>query len=288
MGNTGSTLKESNSNFNNKFNWILSYPMLEYPFYNIDNISKDNLKNYIDLRLECPPVINIGVIPIHPIASVVSILNYQLVKNKLTIFPPSKLFIYNNCKYFENISGILSFEVIFKAIEKYGFCSEIDYMYHTENISNLPSPHHYTSAEPYKFIEIFRVKNDLNTLKIILNEKQPILIGFVLYLDLFKIVDKIWLPDFDNDKRIGGCTAVIVGYNNDSECFFLKLAYGTEFGNSGYITIPYEYITNCDLTPELYYIDFKKNRVEGYLNQTKEMISIQKKTQDPSFNSIFN
>ena len=105
MGNTSSYEKGTDYElFKSRFNWVTSYPMIEYPFYDV-NIEEKN-KSYIDMRLDCPPIIDIGIIPIHGIASVVSLLNYQLVKNKLKIFPPSKLFIYHNCKYFENVKKI--------------------------------------------------------------------------------------------------------------------------------------------------------------------------------------
>lgn len=285
MGNASSSGTENNSSFFlNRYNWITSYPMNEYPYYECNK--NFNLKSYIDLRLDCPPIIDIGVIPIHPIASVVSILNYQLVKNKLKIFPPSKLFIYHNCSYFEGVTNLLSFEMIFKAIEKYGFCSEIEFQYHSDNLHIKPSYKNYNDALAYKYIDIQRVKNNLNTIKSCLHEGIPLLIGFVIYTDLYKIVDKIWLPDLEKDKRLGGCSGVIVGYNDDSESFFLKMAFSENFGNSGYITIPYEYINNQDLTPEIYIINLNKNRIEGCINQSKEMIKINniKKTEK---NSIF-
>ena len=121
MGGTSSSQIDTNGNnflFHKKYNWIPAYPMKEYDYINKDNYSKyitghvDLEKKYVDLRPDCPPILDINDIPVHPIASVCSIINYQLNKNKLPLFPPSRLFIYHNCCFFEGLNSIFSFEVI--------------------------------------------------------------------------------------------------------------------------------------------------------------------------------
>ena len=55
------------------------------------------------------------------------------------------------------------------------------------------------------------------------------------------------------------------------------MAYGKNFGISGYITIPYKYILDIELVPEIYYLDLKKNRIEGSINQNREVRSLENK-----------
>lgn len=285
MGNSESILNNNNSHeksfYNTKYNWVPSYPLIEFEQITLDNLNKliskyeDNLSNYIDLRVNCPPVLDVGLIPIHPIATVCSMLNYLLKKNKLPIFPPSRLFIYHNCAYFPEIKSILSYDVILRSIIKYGFCSEIDFEYTLDNLNNSPSNINYKVAEAFKFLEIYRIDNNINLLKIMLQNDMPLIIGIALYYDLKKIVDKLWLPDFKIDKRVGGITGLIVGYVEDREVFILQLSYGKNFGLSGYVSIPYEYVLNKLLVPEIYYIDLKKNRIEGFITQRREVVSLQ-------------
>jgi hypothetical protein len=286
MGNSESVI-ENNSHeknfYNIKYNWITSYPLIEYDLLNLDNLSKilpnykNNLSQYIDLRVNSPPILDIRTIPIHPIASVCSMLNFQLIKCKLPIFPPSRLFIYHNCGYFPNVESLLSFDTIFKSIEKFGFCSEIDLEYSEDNLINTPTNLNYKVAEAFKFINIYRVDNSLEIIKILLQNEMPLLLGIVLYYDLKKIVDKMWLPDLSIDKRIGGITALLVGYIDERKDFILQFSYGKTFGLSGYVTIPYEYVLNKLFVPEIYYIDLNKNRIEGFINQRREVISLQDK-----------
>ena len=51
--------------------------------------------------------------------------------------------------------------------------------------------------------------------------------------------------------------------------------HGRHYGTNGFVLIPFDYILNPKYTGELYTIDFKKERVEGYINQRKEMVNLQ-------------
>jgi len=170
--------------------------------------------------------------------------------------------------------------MIFKAIEQYGVCSEIDFEFNQDNLSVEPTQRNYSVAECFKFIQVYRIKNDLEFMKLLIKNDMPLMIGMVLYTDLIKIVDKLWMPDFSIDKRIGGTSGLIVGYSDDRSCFFVKFAYGKDFGSSGYILVPYEYVQNIDLVPEIYYLDLKKNRIEGFLNQRRETVSLESKMKE--------
>ena len=284
MGNTQTNIVDKPvniSSFDNKYNWILSYPLKEYDKIDSSNIEKycplNIKKKYIDLRVNCPPILNIENIPVHPIASICSLLNYQLNKNKLPTFPPSRLYIYHNCNFFLNIKSLLSFEIIFKAIEQYGFCSELDYSFNEENLSIKPNNNHYNVGEAFKFIDVKRIPNQLEIIQQFLKNDIPLLIGIVLYNDLNKVVYRLNVPDLTLDKRIGGTSGLIVGYSDDNNTFFVKFAYGKSFGSSGYLSIPYEYILNTDLVPEIYSVDLIKHRIEGFLNQKKKTINLEKK-----------
>ena len=301
MGNSISEIDINNPEiffFKKKYNWIPSFPMKEY-----DNITNSNVgkyinttfelsKTYIDLRVNCPPILNIGELPLHPIATVVSMINYQLNVNKLPLFPPSRLFIYKNCGFYPEVKSVISYEMIFKSIDKFGFCSEVDFPYIEENLYSKPSIKDYKIAESFKFIDVFKVDNDIKLLKRFLQNEKPLMIGMVLYNGLEKIIDKIWLPDLSIDKRVGGITGLIVGYSDDRECFIIKMAFGKSFGNSGYIMVPYNYINDVTLVPEIYYLDLKKNRIEGFINQKREVISLSNEKKiyndNNSYKSIFN
>jgi len=303
MGNTSSSPVEEKdiTHFNTKYNWVPSFPMREYTTISEQNITKCvvnpyvDTKKYVDLRNNFPPVLDIGNIPVHTIASVCSVIHYQLIKNKLPIFPPSRLFIYKNLGYYPDVHSIIPYESVFKSIEKYGICSEVDFPYIIENLNITPSSKNYKIAEAFKFIDVYKITNKLEIIKTFLQDGKPLLIGMVLYYDLNNITDRLWLPDLTIDKRIGGISGIIIGYVDDRQQFIVKLELGDYMGLSGYVSVPYEYIVNTDLVPEIYYIDLCKMRVEGYMSQYKELISLQqnsvnKKINQPvtDLNNLFN
>ena len=93
MGNSESQHIEQTQHsiyfFKTKYNWIPSFPMKEYETITAKNIGKyintsfELHKSYIDLRVDAPPTLNTGELPLHPIATVSSMLNYQLNRIRL-------------------------------------------------------------------------------------------------------------------------------------------------------------------------------------------------------------
>ena len=283
MGNSESNDYQKKDFFNPMYNWILSFPTKEYECIDNDNCKKlintdyDTNKLYIDLRNKCPPILDIGKIPIHTVSTIASILNYQLTRNKLNVFPPSLLFIYKNCCLYEDVNSLITYDCVFKSIEKCGFCSEMDLPINISNVKDVTIPsNYYKNAESYKFVTIFRVKNSIQLIKHFLQNDMVLAIGFVIYTDLNKISNSLWIPDFNKDTRLGGMTGMIVGYLESKEEFIVQLGLGKYFGTSGYITIPYQYISDRDLVPEIYYIDLDKAKIEGSLTQQREIISLNK------------
>jgi len=281
MGNTESSEYQKKKFFNPMYNWILSFPNKEYEIIDNENSKKiintdyDSNKQYIDLRNKCPPILDIGKLPIHTVSTIASILNYQLTRNKLTVFPPSLLFIYKNISFYEDVNSLITYDCIFKSIEKYGFCSEIDLSSEISNIKDISIPLDiYKRAESYKFINVYRIGNSIQLIKHFLQNDMVLAIGFVLYTDLNKISNNLWIPDFNKNNKLGRMTGMVVGYLDSKQEFIIQLGLGKYFGTSGYITMPYEYLSDKDLVPEIYYIDLEKSKIEGSLTQQREIISL--------------
>ena len=285
--------------YSSKYNWILSYPQKKIIYMTPDNLSQfinktahvnedktiiSNIKkkNYIDLRSMCPDILNDNNLNISTINTICFILHYQLIRNKLDIFPPSRLFIYHNINFFKHVHNIFSFDIIFKAISNYGVCSELSYKYNVDNYNNNNLTNIlYNEAEQYKYINIYRIPNSINMLKTMLKNDMIVMIGFIVYNNFHNNDTKINLSDTNTNSIIGGTTGSIVGYIDAQESFIVALSYGKQIGKNGYILIPYKYIENKDLVPELYYIDFDKTRIDSFnfnkkkkhINKTNEHVS---------------
>lgn len=267
--------------YNIKYNLTPSLPDHEYKIINLFLLKKmnnalieENLDDkYIDLRNNFPSIINIGNLPFNPIASVVYAIHYSLLKNNLPIFQPSMMFIYHNIKYYESITNLFTFDNIFKAIKKYGICSEIQFKSTQENINIKPSALLYDQAESYKFLKIYKVDNNIELIKHLLKKKYPILIGFTVFYNIENIDSFMWMPN-ELDSKVGGLSGLIVGFIEDRNMFIVAQSFGECFGTSGFVLIPYDYILNTNYTFERYIIEFDSNRVENNINQKKKMFEI--------------
>ena len=312
MGNSESHSNNKNTEINesiplsknisfyfDKYNLIPSLPGHEYSIINMEiltkqyNIDVDSTSDYLDLRSTFPNIINMNVLPFNPVISVVYVLHWALLRNKLPLFPPSAMYIYRNITFYKNVKSLLCFDVIFQSIKEFGFCSENEFHTVTENLS-LDMPNHIKNKSlAFKFIKICKAEHKLETIQHLLNNKCPILIGMTIYYDLSKINSYMWMPDPNQDKKLGGLGGVLVGYINDRRMFIMTSTFGESFGTSGFILVPYDYVLNSNYTFELYTIDFDTDRVDGYINQLKQMVSLENinistKTKKEYSKDVFN
>ena len=263
-----------NEYYGYKYNLVPSFPNLNKIILDDKILDKTfNLNNegivpkYVDLRATFPDILDIGDLPLNPIYAVSYMLQYALLKQNLPVFPPSNIFIFLNCKFYRFSPRILTLETIFKSIRTNGFCSENDFRTNKDNLNKSITEGMRQKAVSYKFINIGKVKQDLETIKKVLLSKQPILVGLTVYYSLNRVTNAFWLPDVNIESIQGGIAGVIVGYIEDREVFIVAQTFGSQFGENGYILVPFDYILNPNYTFELYTLALDKNRIEGYITQ---------------------
>ena len=266
-----------NNHYSKRYNLVPSYKNDTYEVMdkNFFNNKNTDLPGFIDLRKSFPSIIEVKTLPFNTLACVSYLLEYSLLKNDLAVFPPSLMFIYKHCKFFNGVSDLISFETIFKSIRSKGFCIETEFRTNKNNLSCESIPNNlYEKAIPYKFIKVYRVLNNLTDIKTVLLNEYPILIGFSVYSKLSRISDKLWIPDHNTEQNMGGIGGVLVGFMEERKLFIMAQTYGKNFGQNGYILVPYEYILNKNYTFEMYALDVDKKRVNGYLNHNKPVVSL--------------
>ena len=273
-----------NKQYSPKYNLIPSHPGHEYETITLSTLKKkyevgevEKLDKYVDLRGSFPNIINISNIPFNPIGCISYLLHYSLLKNNLPVFPPSMMYIFNNIQFYPNVSSLLNYDSIFQSIQDNGFCSENELRTNEANIGISASEKTREKAMAFKFINIYKVENNINTIKVLIKHKYPILIGITVYYDMSNIDTYLWMPDKNQDRKLGGLGGVIVGYIDERKMFIVASTFGENFANSGYMLIPYDYIMNENYTFEKYILDFNADRVNGYISQRREMVSLETK-----------
>ena len=53
---------------------------------------------------------------------------------------------------------------------------------------------------------------------------------------------------FPSEENLGGHAMLACGYSDEDQVFLVRNSWGTDWGDRGYCYMPYEYLTNTDLT----------------------------------------
>ena len=135
-----------------------------------------------------------------------------------------------------------------KCIAKYCACSEIHFPYEMELFSCTPSISAVKAARTHiSGFKYLSVSQDLIHIKQALFSGYPILVGIQLYTSFESdIVAKngiVQLPD-ENEVNLGGHCVLIYGYSDITKTFTLANCWGTEWGQKGYFTLPYNDVLN--------------------------------------------
>ena len=234
----------------------------------------DQLLDYndiIDLRGSFPPLVNIEKWNGSISTSLSAIIYYELIKLNQNIFIPSRQFIHYNSLLYSSrnqnsISSITpSIRYTLKSIAKWGFCPEQYFPFNLEKLYEKPSKNVYNVAGQYG-IEYYRVSSNLNDIKLVLNNKKPIISSIPFYSSFqdpnIRITGRVPYPD-ETDINIGALGIVILGYIEEKELFIVRFPFGDLWGDHGYGYLSYKYI--IEMAMDLWIINIiTKEKIENY------------------------
>ncbi len=150
-----------------------------------------------------------------------------------------------------------------------GICHDSSWPYTTTNIANFatpPSPGLTTmdgdaincKAMPAGSIPTASVDQTLSAIQTILAANVPVIVGIQVYQSFESAAVTssgiIPMPNTATEKLMGGHAIVLVGYDNSTNTFLMRNSWGTSWGQSGYATIPYDYIINGNLASSFWAI----------------------------------
>lgn len=217
-----------------------------------------NLPDKVDLRPDCPPVLEQLSIGSCTAVAIANCYKFLLMKEKLPVFLPSRLFIYYNERLIQGTIERDSGALIrngFKTISKQGVCDENLWKYDTSNFKQKPSSICYSEALKHRAVEYQRVGQNLNEMKSCLVEGFPIVVGFTAY-ESFEGKQAAQSGNLNlpasGEQKLGGHAVLIVGYDSDSGRFIAMNSWGSNWGLQGYFTIPFEYFTNAELASDFW------------------------------------
>lgn len=225
-------------------------------------IDLDTLPKKVDLRDKCSPVENQTTLGSCTANSVVGALEYleNLTGNTGSLFENfSRLFVYYNTR---EIGGTLeedsggSLRDTIKALANFGTCNETVWTYDIEKFRIRPCEECYSEGVTHKITEYSRLDSFPDMLSC-LAAGFPFVFGFSVYTGFegpaMASTGVLNLPGAD-EIFMGGHAVCAVGYDMDAKTVLVRNSWGADWGQGGYFTIPFAYISNPALAADFWTI----------------------------------
>lgn len=209
----------------------------------------------IDLRDQCPSVYDQGELGSCTANALAG--NVQYIHPDLT---PSRLFIYYDERHIEHTINSDSGAQIrdgIKSLVKQGVCQEELWPYDINAFAVKPPLHCYQEAKKGLISRYVRLTNHIDELKTCLVLRFPFVMGISVYesFEGTEVAKSGIVPmPGEDEEPLGGHAVMVVGYDDMEDHFIVRNSWGPDWGLKGYFFLPYAYVTNPNLTSDIWSI----------------------------------
>lgn len=202
----------------------------------------------VDLRLKMPAVYDQGQLGSCTANAAAAVYEYELVKQGLLDWKPSRLMLYYLERELENSissdSGAMMSDGI-KALITTGVCDERIWPYHIAQFRVKPNATAYAQAKNphHHALKARRLAMTLQDIKASLIGGNPPCLGFAVYSSFYDIGSdgKMPLPQ-PGENLEGGHEVVVAGYDDTIRAGIIRNSWGPDWGDKGYFYMPYSYM----------------------------------------------
>jgi C1A family cysteine protease len=254
------------------YGWHPDLPDSRDHLYAAPRIAVVALPQSVDLRQQCPPVYDQGRIGSCTANAIAGAFEFELGKQQLADFMPSRLFIYYNERVMEHNVASDAGAMIrdgMKSVNKQGVCPEEQWPYDDtpadsegrfpvgSRAAQRPSSECYAAALRHRASTYQRVVRELDQMRGCLASGYPFVFGFTVYsgfeTQAVAQTGRVEMPTPDEDV-VGGHAVLAVGYDDAAQRFLVRNSWGTGWGDAGYFTMPYAYLTERSLSADFWTI----------------------------------
>ena len=187
---------------------------------------------------------------------------FEQIKQGLTDFMPSRLFIYYNERVVEGTVGSdsgASLDDGIKTLLTKGVCSESTWPYNIVVFKTQPPATAFTQALTHQITGNKKMPTSVDGFKTAINMEYPVAFGFTVYpyMESAEMASRgVLKMPMRGEQPLGGHAVVCVGYSDnmqaDGHKGFLKIrnSWGADWGQQGYFWMPYAYV-NAGLCDDL-------------------------------------
>lgn len=219
------------------------------------------LPDRVDLRKDCPKVYDQGQLGSCTANAIAGAYQYNRKHQKQEDFVPSRLFIYYNERAMEGTvesdAGAYIRDGI-KVVGKFGAPPEELWPYDIGTFADKPPDDAFKMGKYFQAVKYFRLDHtNIDEIRGCLAAKFPIVFGFSVYSSIEKAAKTGDIPmPAQSDSLEGGHAVLAVGYDQDSKRIIFRNSWGTGWGDKGYGTLPYDYVTNDNLADDFWTLRF--------------------------------
>jgi C1A family cysteine protease len=259
-----------------RYNWIPDLPDHRDHKFIETVVAPLKLPTTVDLRKQCPPVVNqgqIGSCTGNALAGAFEFLELRELsqvsreprsQKKPEVFDRdfegvSRLFIYYNERALEGTvktdSGAQLRDGV-KTLAQNGVCRESTWKYQASLVLKKPLAKAYKEALPHRISSYLSIAN-LQEVKQSLALGYPVAFGFAVF-ESFESpavakTGRMPLPAA-GESQLGGHAVLAVGYDDSSAALIVRNSWGADWGDHGYFYMPYAYIDQLKLALDFWTI----------------------------------
>jgi C1A family cysteine protease len=241
------------------YGWVPDMPDQRDMTYSALRAAPPSLPSHVDLRAMCSPVEDQGQLGSCTANALVGALEFLEFKDNVKHLNLSRLFVYYNERVIEHSvksdSGAMLRDGI-KTLKRQGVCSERKWVYDVSKFTVKPPAACYTQAMDHQITSYQRILT-LNEMRACLAEGFPFVFGFSVY-ESFEAQEVgatgiVNMPQ-PSERQLGGHAVLAVGYDDAERRFIVRNSWGTRWGMKGYFTMPYDYLSNRNLSDDFWVI----------------------------------
>ncbi|MEW6511428.1 MAG: C1 family peptidase [Bacteroidota bacterium] len=242
-----------------RFGWLPDLPDRRDFLYGARRPVLPSLPQSIDLRPLCSPVEDQASLGSCTAQALVGALELLERKDGVPFADLSRLFLYHNERVIEGTvqsdSGAMLRDGI-KSLVKQGVCTERRWPYRISRFKRTPSPDCYREGRRHQITSYHRIMSRDEMLTC-LADGYPFVFGFAAFESFTSSevarTGILGLPA-QGERLIGGHAVLAVGYTMADERFLCRNSWGKRWGQEGYFTIPFAYVTDRDLSDDFWTI----------------------------------
>jgi C1A family cysteine protease len=252
------TPKEPTARRTKRYGWIPDIPDSRDVMFSTPLEVLTAFPPRVDLTAQCPPVYDQGQLGSCTANAIAGAIEFNRRKEGIQDWVPSRLFIYYNERVIEgtvNTDSGARLRDGMKSIANQGECDEALWPYDLTKFSMKPPPGVYAAAAKHPVVTYERLPQELVQLKGCLAAGYPFVFGFTVY-DSFESPQVAQTGDVPmpqpGDSILGGHAVAAVGYDDIQQKFICRNSWGSGWGQKGYFTMPYAYLTQRSLASDFW------------------------------------